>query len=80
MLQACRTPDIDVSVQSEPDFDYKKFKAKMLEKDKEIEGLKSEKDSEIRALKNELEVRNVVMFHTNFTGTLICEFLCLIRM
>jgi hypothetical protein len=67
MLQACRTPDMDVSVQTEPDFDYKKFKAKVLEKDKEIEGLKTEKNSEVRALKNKLEVRNVVTFHTNFT-------------
>jgi hypothetical protein len=66
---------MDVSVQTEADFDDEKKK-----KDKEIEALKSEKDSEIRVLKNQLEVRNVVMFHTNFTGTLTCEFLCVIRM
>jgi hypothetical protein len=69
MLQACRTPDMDVSVWS----------AMVLEKDKEIEELKSEKGSEIRALKNELEVRNAVMFHTNFTGTLTCKYLCVIH-
>jgi 5-methylthioribose kinase len=69
-----------VLVQTEPHFDDEKFRAMVVEKDKEIEGLKSEKDSEIRALKNQLEVRNVVMFHTNFTGTLTCEFLCVICM
>jgi hypothetical protein len=62
-------------VQTEPDFDDEKKK-----KDKEIEGLMSEKDNEIMALKNELEVRNVLMFHTNFTGTLTCEFLCVMCM
>jgi hypothetical protein len=80
MLQPCRTPDTDMSVQTKPDFDDEKFQAMVMEKDKEIEGLMSEKDSEIRVLKNQLEVRNVVMFHTNFTGTLTCEFLCVIRM
>jgi hypothetical protein len=75
MLQACRTPDMDVSVQTEPDLDDEKKK-----KDKEIERLMSEKDSEIRALKNQLEVRNVVIFHNNFTGTLICKYLCVICM
>jgi hypothetical protein len=80
MLQACRTSDTDMSVKNEPDFDYEKFKAQVLEKDKEIERLKSEKDSEIRSLKNQLQVRNVIMFHTNFTGTLTYEFLCVICM
>jgi hypothetical protein len=80
MLQACRTPDTDVSVKTAPDFNDEKFQAMVLEKDKEIEELKSEKDSEIRALKNELEVRNAVMFHNNFTGTLTCKYLCVIHM
>jgi hypothetical protein len=64
MLQACRAADMVMSVQNEPDFDDEKKK-----KYKEIEQLMSEKDSEIRALKNELEVRNVITFHTNFMGT-----------
>jgi hypothetical protein len=69
MLQARGTPDTDVLVQTEPDFDGEKFKAMLMEKDKELEELKCEKDSEMRELKNELMVRNVAMFRTNFTGT-----------
>jgi hypothetical protein len=62
-----------MSVESEPDFDDT-FQAMLLEKDKETEQLKSEKDTEIRALKNELEVRNLVMFYSNFMETLTCVF------
>jgi hypothetical protein len=80
MLQASGTPDMDVSEETEPHFDDEKFQAVVVEKDKEIECLRNEKDSEIRALKNELEVRIILMFHTNFMGTLTCKFLCVIRM
>jgi hypothetical protein len=62
MLQACRTPDTDVSLQTEPDFDNEKIK-----NDEEIEGLMSE-------LKKELEVRNLAIFYSNFMESLTCDF------
>jgi hypothetical protein len=80
MLQACGTTYMDVAVQAELDLDDDKFKAMVKKKDKKIKRLNCEKNREIRELKNELEVRNVVMFRTNFTETLIREFLCVMRM
>jgi hypothetical protein len=39
-----------------------------MEKEKEIEGLRSEKNNEIRALKNKLEVRNVLCYMFTLTS------------
>jgi hypothetical protein len=80
MLQACRSPDMDMSVQIEQYFVDETFKAMDREEVKEIERLKSEQISEVRSLMDELEVRNVVMFRTNFMGTWTCEFPCVICM
>jgi hypothetical protein len=61
-------------MQTKLDFEDKKLQAVLQEKDKETERMRSEKDLEIRALKNELEVRNVIMSHINFTDTLTCKY------
>jgi hypothetical protein len=80
MLQACGTTHMDVAVQAELDLDDNKFEALVKKKDEEFRRLKHEKNKEIKELKSKLEVRNVVMFHTNFRGTLIREFLCVMGM
>jgi hypothetical protein len=48
-LEACGSAHKDVSVHTQPDLDDRKLKAMLMEKDKEIQGLKSEKDSEVGA-------------------------------
>jgi hypothetical protein len=70
---------MDIPEQTEPDFDYKDLKIKLMERVKGIERLMIEKNNTIRALKEELEVRCVIIFHNNFKGTWNFEFLCVIH-
>jgi hypothetical protein len=62
----CR--ESEKSLQNKPNCDDEKFEAVIMEKKKEIEGLRSEKNNEIRALKNELEVRNILYFMFTLTS------------
>jgi hypothetical protein len=58
ILQACRSPDRDMSLQIQRDIDNKQ-KAMLMEKDKEIITMKSEKESEVKSVKNQFEIRNI---------------------